>query len=122
MENVLRLTRREGTVEAQMSIEWQIGDRIQERWQVYKILRGGMGIVYVVYDHTHHNAYAAKTFQDKIFASHPDVATRFTQEALTWIHLDEHQNVTNARMVQTIAGKPYLFLEYISGGDLSSWI
>src|SRR5919205_1066679 len=69
-----------------MATNWQIGDRIENRWQIYKILRGGMGVVYIVYDHE-------------------------------W-----HQNVTRARFVKTIANKPYLFLEYVGGGDLSGWI
>ncbi|HXD30623.1 MAG TPA: serine/threonine-protein kinase [Pyrinomonadaceae bacterium] len=105
-----------------MATAWQIGDLIQNRWEVHRILRGGMGIVYVVYDHEHNNVYAAKTFQDEIFALSPDIADRFTHEVLTWINLDAHQNVTEARFVQNIAGKPYLFLEYVSGGDLSGWI
>jgi len=29
---------------------WNIGDVIQERWEVRRILQGGMGIVYIVYD------------------------------------------------------------------------
>ncbi len=105
-----------------MATNWQIGDRIQNRWEIYKILRGGMGIVYVVYDHEFREAFAAKTFQDEIFARNPRIADRFTQESLTWVNLDAHQNITEARFVQTIAGKPLLFLEYVSGGDLSGWI
>jgi len=34
-----------------MASNWQIGDKIENRWEIHKILRGGMGIVYVVYDH-----------------------------------------------------------------------
>ncbi|HLG15924.1 MAG TPA: serine/threonine-protein kinase [Blastocatellia bacterium] len=105
-----------------MATNWQIGDRIQNRWEIHKILRGGMGVVYIVYDHEHHNAYAAKTFQDEVFARSPLIAQRFTHEALTWVNLDVHQNVTRAHLVQNIEGKPYLFLEFVSGGDLSSWI
>ncbi|MGH9931842.1 MAG: tetratricopeptide repeat protein [Pyrinomonadaceae bacterium] len=103
-------------------MNWQIGDRIQNRWEIHKILRGGMGIVYVVYDPASRDVYAAKTFQEEVFARSADIADRFNQEALTWVNLDSHQNVTKARFVQTIAGKPYLFLEYVSGGDLSGWI
>ncbi|HXD30620.1 MAG TPA: tetratricopeptide repeat protein [Pyrinomonadaceae bacterium] len=105
-----------------LATNWQIGGRIQNRWEIHKILRGGMGIVYIVYDHEHHSAYAAKTFQDEIFALSPVIAHRFTQEALSWLNLDIHQNVTTAQFVETIEGKPYLFLEYVSGGDISRWI
>lgn len=105
-----------------MATRWQIGDKIENRWEIYKILKGGMGIIYVVYDHEFGEAFAAKTFQEEVFARHPIIAERFTQEALTWVNLDVHQNVTEARFVQTIAGKPLLFLEYVSGGDLGGWI
>ncbi|MGH9764043.1 MAG: protein kinase domain-containing protein, partial [Blastocatellia bacterium] len=108
-----------------MAERWKIGDKIQNRWEIYNILGGpgksGMGIVYVVYDHEWHEAFAAKTYQEA-FADHPAVAERFTQEALAWVKLDAHHNITEARFVQQIEGKPYLFLEYVTGGDLSSWI
>ncbi len=105
-----------------MATNWQIGDKIQDRWEIHKMLKGGMGIVYVVYDLKVHEPFAAKTFQDEVFARNPQIADRFTQEGLAWVNLDVHQNVTQARMVQQIEGKPFLFLEYVSGGDLSGWI
>src|SRR5713226_5115276 len=105
-----------------MATNWQIGDRIRNRWEIHKILRGGMGIVYVVYDHELHEPFAAKTFQEEIFARNPAIADRFTQEALAWLNFDVHQNVTQARFVQTVGGKPFLFLEYVSGGELGRWI
>ncbi|MGH9759525.1 MAG: protein kinase domain-containing protein, partial [Blastocatellia bacterium] len=108
-----------------MAERWEIGDKIKDRWEIHNILGGpgksGMGIVYVLYDHEWHEAFAAKTYQEAL-ARHPAVAERFTQEALAWVKLDAHQNITGARFVQQIEGKPYLFLEYVAGGDLSSWI
>jgi serine/threonine protein kinase len=109
-----------------MPTNWQIGDKIENRWEIHKILGGagksGMGIVYVVYDHEWKEPFAAKTFQDEVFAEDPAAADRFKHEALAWIGLDLHQNVTQAEFVQNIGGKPFLFLEYVSGGDLSSLI
>lgn len=105
-----------------MATSWQIGDKIQNRWEIYKILKGGMGIVYIVYDHEHRDAYAAKTFQDEVFAKNLQTADLFTREALAWVNLDVHQNVTRARFVEKIEGKPFLFLEYVSGGDLRGWV
>jgi tetratricopeptide (TPR) repeat protein len=55
-------------------------------------------------------------------AMNPAVAERFMHEGLAWVQLDVHPNVTQARMVEKIDGKPYLFLEYVSGGDLEAWI
>ena len=82
-----------------------------------------MGIVYVVYDHELKEVYAAKTFSDDVFQRSPQIEERFQQEALTWVRLDAHQNVIQSEILfKTIIGKPYIFLEYVSGGDLRKWI
>jgi len=102
--------------------QWNVGDRMENRWEIHKILRGGMGIVYVVYDHEFREVFAVKTFQDEVFARTPGTADRFALEARSWVNLDVHQNVVQARFVQNIRGKPLLFLEYVSGGDLGAWV
>jgi len=105
-----------------MQSDWKIGERIENRWEIHKILRGGMGIVYVVYDYEFREPFAVKTFQDEVFAHNPGIADRFTLEARSWVNLDSHQNVVRALYVERIRGKPFLFLEYVSGGDLHGWI
>jgi serine/threonine protein kinase/predicted TPR repeat methyltransferase len=101
---------------------WQPGEIIRGRWEIARVLRGGMGVVYVGYDREWREAFAAKTFQDEVFARSPEVAKRFVREALAWISLDAHLNIAEARRVEDIDGRPLLFLEYVSGGDLVSWI
>jgi tetratricopeptide (TPR) repeat protein len=105
-----------------MKSDWAIGDIIEGRWEIHDIKRGGMGIVYVVYDEEWKEVQAAKTFQDELFALSPTLKERFIREAVTWVSLDVHQNVARARIVDTIQDKPFLFLEYVGGGDLSSRI
>ena len=102
--------------------EWQIGRRIGGRWDVQQILRGGMGIVYIVYDDWSRERQAAKTFLDSVFARNPRVVERFTEEARNWVNLDAHDNVVRAKKVEIIGNRPFLFLEYVSSGDLNSWI
>jgi tetratricopeptide (TPR) repeat protein len=101
---------------------WNAGDKIQDHWQVHRVLRGGMGIVYVVFDEAVGTLYAAKTFQEEVYERSPQIAEHFTEEAHIWIELGRHENITQAFFVERIHGKPFLFLEYISGGDLSAWI
>jgi tetratricopeptide (TPR) repeat protein len=101
---------------------WQIGDQIEGRWEVFNILEGGAGVVYIVFDHAFRESFAAKTFKDEIFARSPLIASRFEREALAWVRLDIHPNIAEARMVEKIEGKPFLFLEFVSGGDLAAWI
>jgi tetratricopeptide (TPR) repeat protein len=105
-----------------MRTTWQIGDQIQGRWEIFDILGGGTGIVYIVFDHIFREPFAVKTFRDEIFARSPLIASRFEREALAWVKLDVHPNIAEARMVENIEGKPFLFLEYVSGGDLANWI
>ncbi|MEL7236969.1 MAG: serine/threonine-protein kinase, partial [Chloroflexota bacterium] len=50
-----------------------------------------------------------------------------TQETLTWIRLEKHSHIVQARLVQNIANRPHIILEHISGptglgADLRSWI
>ncbi|MBM3764563.1 MAG: tetratricopeptide repeat protein [Acidobacteria bacterium] len=105
-----------------MARNWNVGDRLENRWEIHKIFRGGMGVVYIVHDHEWNEALAAKTFQDEVFARSPSIAPMFTREALAWVQLGMHPNIAQASFVQEIEGKPVLFLEYVSGGDLSEWI
>ncbi len=105
-----------------MTREWKTGDRLENRWEILKVMKGGMGVVYVVHDHEWNEAYAAKTFQDSVLARNPRIAAMFTREALAWVQLDAHPNIAQAMFVKEIEGKPVLFLEYVSGGDLSGWV
>jgi tetratricopeptide (TPR) repeat protein len=105
----------------EIDMTWQVGDRIKDEWEIYNILRGGMGIVYIVFDE-HLGVFAMKTFQDEIFSRNPSIADRFNQEAFAWINLDNHQNVVRAGFLENIEGKPYLIMEYVGGGDLGSWV
>jgi len=101
---------------------FSIGDRIYNRWEVFRVLKGGMGIVYIAFDHDVRQFVAIKTFQDELLGKVPQIAERFKREALAWIALDEHENVTRAITAVNINLKPYLILEYVTGGNLRSWI
>ena len=101
---------------------FKTGDLIQERWKVHRVIHGGMGLVYVVYDRKWREVFAAKTFQNQVFVHDPNIRVRFEKEALAWVNLDLHQNIAEARFLHVIDGQPFLFLEYVAGGDLSRWI
>lgn len=106
--------------------EWKIGDRIENRYEIHQILGGGMGVVYICYDHEGRVPLALKTFQDR-YLQNQQMRERFIQEAETWIALEKHQNIVKAIAVQNIQGKLYIVLEYIAnpdmrGADLGRWI
>jgi serine/threonine protein kinase len=104
--------------------QWEIGQRLGDRWPIYQIMGGGMGIVYVVYDPDLARVVAAKTFRAEVFEEDAgsDVVQRFRNEANAWVRIGTHPNVVQAHRVVNVSGTPYLLLEYVSGGDLSSWI
>jgi tRNA A-37 threonylcarbamoyl transferase component Bud32 len=106
--------------------EFSVGSRIDSRYEVVDIRRGGMGIVYLCYDHEQRAPVAIKTFQSR-FLNNDRAVNRFINEAVTWVKLERHRHVVTARLVQNIAGRPHIFLEHISGEegyspDLRSWI
>lgn len=113
-------------IETEDANEFKVGDRIEGRYEVADLRRGGMGIVYLCYDHDTREPIAIKSFQGRFLENERAVA-RFFQEAVTWIHLDKHRHIVQARLVQNIAGRPHIILEHISGPeglgpDLKSWI
>ena len=113
--------------------EYRKGQRIgpktdPERYEVYRLWRGGMGIVYAAYDRVARMPVAIKTIQTRLDRrAERDLYDRFIEEARTWITLEKHPHVVQALLVQTIAEQPCLVLEYVSGpeglgSDLSHWI
>ncbi|MCS7070692.1 MAG: serine/threonine protein kinase, partial [Anaerolinea sp.] len=106
--------------------EFERGQVIEGRFEIVDVRRGGMGVVYLCYDRVQHSPIALKTFRSK-FLDNPRAVARFEQEALTWIRLEKHRHIVQARLVETIAGRPHILLEHISGpegldADLRSWI
>ena len=107
---------------AQISpIPWDIGYKIQNRYEILDIKKGGMGIVYLTHDHESNKIFAIKTFQEK-YLWDEDIIQRFMAEAETWTKLEKHTNIVYANWVQIIDGKPLLFLEYIDSGNLEQFI
>jgi tetratricopeptide (TPR) repeat protein len=105
-------------------MEWAVGTVVEDRWEVHRVLKGGMGVVYIVFDRhpDFRAAYAAKTFRDEIFERTPNSRDGFIQEASAWIELDVHPHVVRAQYYYEIGGGPFVFLEYVDGGDLGARI
>ncbi|MBA3871215.1 MAG: tetratricopeptide repeat protein, partial [Anaerolineae bacterium] len=106
--------------------EFAPGDWISNRYEVSDVKRGGMGVVYLGYDRDKKEPVAIKTFQSR-FLDNERAVSRFNHEATTWIMLEKHRYIVQARRVETIAGRPHIILEHISGpegmgSDLRSWI
>jgi len=102
---------------------WQIGDSILGRYKVLEIRggpgRSGMGVVFIVLDQETGNIYAAKTLQDWC-ANNVRARKRFERESRMWIELENHPNIVKAHFLEQINDRPYLFLEFVPGSDVSS--
>lgn len=92
---------------------WKIGDKIANQYEIYKILGGGMGIVYVCYDHKNQNPVVLKTYQEKYFYSN-ERQKLFEREALLWTELDKYPYIVRAYWVEKIEGRLFIVLEYIA--------
>ncbi len=93
------------------------GDKLDAQWTIRKIIdSGGMATVYLIVS-PNDVLLAAKTFKHRFFNS-PPVTDLFIQEAQNWINLPAHPNVVEARYVRKIEGKPYIFLDFVSGCTL----
>ena len=76
----------------------RVGDWIDNRYEVFDIRKGGMGVVFIVYDHEGefgHRVLALKTLLDEFLLDTRQVA-RFVTEIETWIKLDRHPNIVRA--------------------------
>ena len=106
------------------------GYRIAGRYEVAsRPLLGGMGIVYLCFDHDEQRPVALKTFQPEFL---PDRAARdrFLREGDTWIKLGRHPHIVRAYQVVRIGDgtEVYLVLELIAkeqghaDASLRSWL
>jgi tetratricopeptide (TPR) repeat protein len=106
------------------------GHRIARRYEVAgRPLFGGMGIVYLCFDHQEQRPVALKTFRPEYL---PDRAARerFLQEGETWVRLGKHPHIVRCHAVFQDPPRPevYLALELIANEDgrrdasLRSWL
>ncbi len=103
----------------QTRTELKRGDMLGDKYEITKVLKGGMGVVYIAYDSSTSTHYAIKTFQEQ-FLWNTSIKNMFIREADTWIKLDVHENIVQAMFIKLYEERPYLFLEYIRGTDLES--
>src|SRR5947207_8435103 len=88
--------------------EWRPGVRIDEghgngRWEIESVLQGGLGRVYIIFDHYLQCRLAMKGFQWEIWEQDRGaIEQRFKQEALAWVNVTAHPNVVKACFVENI--------------------
>ncbi len=101
--------------------QWKEGETVEGRYEVRQVIRGGMGEVAFVFDRELGLELAVKTPLPKVLAS-ASGRTRFIREAESWIALGLHPNICTAFYLRELAGYPRLFIEYVDGGSLRTWL
>lgn len=92
---------------------WQVRDRIANKYEIYQILCGGMGTVYVCYDHESKVPIVLKTFQEKYLHSE-EVQRLFERKVLIWTELERYPYIVRAYSVDRLEEKLFIILEYIA--------
>jgi tetratricopeptide (TPR) repeat protein len=93
------------------------GEKIADKYEVFSSIRGGMGLVYLCYDHLQKEPVAVKTMLPEYFKQGESSVENFKKEALTWVNLEKHYNIVNAKHVWTIDNMPYIVMEMIIGDE-----
>ena len=105
----------------QLGREFNVGDLIEQRFEVEQVRRGFMGIVYLAHDRQRRRRVAIKPFQNKFLWDEEAIA-RFSAEAELWVRLGSHPNIVRAYDLRTFLGKPHVVAEYVHGGPLRTLV
>jgi serine/threonine protein kinase len=103
----------QGKLGSASSGKWEVGGQIGHYTVLDTIGAGGMGRVYQAKDPAG-RVVAIKT----ISGADPELVLRFQREAEALATVDAHPAVVRIHTAGTHAGRPYLVMDYLSGGSL----
>ncbi len=107
---------------ANVSLEWNVGDVILDKYEVKQIHSGGgMGLVYRVFHKDWELDIAVKNPRAEHFQNQQQ-KENFVRECLTWIGLGLHEHIVCCYYVRMLGNIPRVFAEYVEGGSLKDWI
>src|SRR5512135_3811908 len=112
------------------TLPYSPGAHIADRYEVAACpLMGGMGIVYICFDHQEQRPVALKTFKPEFL---PDRAARdrFLREGTAWVNLGAYPHIVRAYKVEHVGDgrEVYLVLELVAKeqrreeASLRSWL
>ncbi len=105
-----------------VATEWKPGDVLMDLYEVKSVLgEGSFGKVFRV----HHRGWQMDLAVKSPTLDALEVAggkENFEVEAETWVNLGLHPHTVSCYYVRRIADIPRVFAEYVSGGDLDTWV
>ncbi|MBI5517459.1 MAG: protein kinase [Deltaproteobacteria bacterium] len=119
-----RATERLGSGAAQEPDPWPVGAAVEDRWEVFGQVRGGMGSVYFVRDRELGGMeLAVKGLQVRDHAT-PAERSRleglFHRETQVWLDLGAHPNLVSGYYTLPVRGVLRFFMEYVPGSTLEA--
>ncbi len=97
-----------------MSELYRQGDVIGGKYEVHSTLgKDRFGVVYLVYDWEAEEVCALKTFKDGFLAD-TGAWEAFQNEALRWVHLQQHPFILTAKSVQELSGRLFVEMDYVA--------
>ncbi len=104
-----------------MHTNWEVGQTIDGKYEIFGSSSGGMGAVYFVNHLMWKIPLAVKTPLLTLINS-PSAYRRYIKEAETWINIGMHPHIVSCFYVRDLDGIPRIFIEYVSGGTLKDLI
>jgi len=102
--------------------QWKKGNVILDNYVVRgKLGEGGFGQVYLVHHMGWNLDLAVKKPRADKFKTERE-KSNFIKEAETWVDLGLHPHITSCYYVRLIDDMPHVFVEFVEGGSLGSWI
>lgn len=105
---------------------FQIGDKIGGRFQVHKVMTGGMAEVYLCLTIPNNIPFALKTLKSE-YATNSNFREAFKNEIAIWISLENHPNIVRCFRLEVLDNQPFVLLEWVPGKkdrgtSLRNWI
>jgi serine/threonine protein kinase len=97
----------------------QLGQKLLNRYEIFGVKEGGLGVIFFVTDLKTQRDYAVKTYKSNDAHLRPNIE-QFHAEVNFWIKLEPHPNIVTAHFVEVIQEQAYLFMDYITGGENTS--
>jgi serine/threonine protein kinase len=99
-----------------MSQKIKKGDKINNRFEIIDIKKGGMSLVLISKDLKNNELVALKTIKRKDLKSRL-IIDAFKKEALAWTYIGCHPYIVDAKYATFIGERPFIALEYIEYDD-----
>lgn len=102
-----------------MIADFGVGDSVLDRYRVFEMKSGGMGVVFMCLDEGTGRFVALKTIQREYLRDEKR-KNQFVGELETWIRLGKHPHIVQAYHIEEANGLPYVVMEMVPPVSIST--